>query len=111
MKFNLQANWDVSDYVTKPIIYGYVIFESDNWPAKLRNKDFKPFEPNGINDVRFLPYRSGDGEYYGGYFHSRNDGWTPGYVSTQNVVYYNTNYTLKQFKENNSGIKYNIIQY
>ncbi len=110
MKFNLQSNWNVSEYFTKPIIYAYTIFEADDWPSAIHTDDIYPFRANLINDTRLVKYRSGDNSYYNGSFHSTNDGWSSGYTPTQNVVYYN-NGTIKQIIENNNSIKYNIIQY
>ena len=110
MNYNLQFQWNVTNADVYPIIYTYVIFEADDWPAKQNIKDVNPFPAHFPTESRFVKFRSGDDEYYRGSFYATNKNWPSSYTTIQNVSYY-PNGELKQFIEDNNCIKYNITQY
>lgn len=109
VNFNLQSNWQIGNWNYHPITYYYVIFERDNWPAKIRVKDVTPFFAHFPNDYRLMQYRSSDDCYIAGSFYASRNGW-PTSLSRPNMEFYNDQ-TIRQVIEQNSCIKLNITQY
>lgn len=109
--FNLQFNWDISNWFTKPINYFYVIFEKDNWPTGEKvwwgAPLFAHFSGNSL--MRQLTFRSADGPYFFSSFYASKTGFPTG-VTAANTEWY-TDGTVKEQWNENSCIKYNIIQY
>ncbi|MFW5773374.1 MAG: hypothetical protein ACOCWD_01725 [Tangfeifania sp.] len=96
LDYNLQTNWQNADFYSDPIIYMYIIFESDSWPAGTNTKSTTLAD----GTTRYMSFRSAD-----------NDCYSIGtiYSNTNNGVYqskYAGTYTV-----NNSNIKFNTELY
>lgn len=109
VNFNLQYNWQFVNWFSQPVIYWYVIFEKDNWPTGVQTDAGRPFLGNGISSQRFWSYRSADPSYFSGSFYVSRTG-LPSTYSKPNVTFYPDN-SLREVVEENSCIKFNIIQY
>jgi hypothetical protein len=90
-------------------VFGFVIFEKDNWPAKPKTDAIYPFPAHFPTVQRFLIYRSSHTSYISGSFYVSKAGW-PSTFTSPDIEYYPDN-TLKQQIFSNSCIYYNVMQY
>ncbi len=95
LNFNLQEDWSNGDFESDPIIYLYVIFESDSWPTGTRTES--DTLANGA--TRYMSFRSADPSYSIGtiYSNTNNGEFQSKYAGTYTV--------------NNSNIQFNTELY
>jgi hypothetical protein len=119
LNYYLQRNWLISDPFPKPIIYYFVIFEKDNWPAAVRVTQTHPmWVHKPTEDQVFLQFRSSDNEYWVESFYA-TFGWfsnlqpVVNYLANPDNIYENNVVKELKRKENNSyqGIRFNINRY
>jgi hypothetical protein len=99
----------VFSWNSDPVAFGFVIFEKDNWPAKVKTDVINPFTAHFPAEQRFMNYRSADQSYVSGSFYVSKTGWPSNFI-VPNIEYYQDN-TINQQIFSNSCIYYNIMQY
>ncbi len=64
VNYSIQENWAVTSFSSDPIVYTYVIFEADAWPAPIKSAASKiPSNPNPSSDKDFFSFCSADEAY------------------------------------------------
>jgi hypothetical protein len=102
LNYPMQTDWNVNNYFQHPIIFGYVIFERDNWPVG--TKTTAVLLPSPANNYRYFTFRSADSEYSKGAIFGNMSGLS-GYFPPHPYG------DLATFLVDNSGIKFNTVEY
>jgi len=109
VNFNLHKNWRIFNWNADPIVFGFVIFEKDNWPAKPKTDAIYPFPAHFPTVQRFLIYRSSHTSYISGSFYVSKAGWPANFIAP--IIDYYPDNTIKEQIFSNSCIYYNVMQY
>lgn len=66
INYPLHIGWKIDNFYSDPIVYSYVIFEYDKWPAGMKTAaSLIPSSPSASLDKNFLNFRSSNSPYGG----------------------------------------------
>ena len=110
INYPLHINWSVDNYFVDPIVYTYVIFEYDKWPAGLKTLASEiPSVLNPAYQFDYMNFRSSNTPYGGNpNNHSRNFanyGNVSGLTANFHYLYYDGHHL------NTENIEFNTVKY
>lgn len=110
VNFPMHTNWAVDNYFVDPIVYTYVIFEYDAWPAGSKTLASKiPSAPNPNNQLDAMNFRSSNTPYGGipgnAYINYAIYGNVSGLPSNYQYLYYDGHHI------NTENIEFNTVKY